>query len=33
VAYGVYTAAAALSFLFVFFLIQETKGRELEEVE
>ena len=33
VAYGAYTAAAALSFLFVFFLIQETKGRELEEVE
>jgi MFS transporter, SP family, sugar:H+ symporter len=33
VAYGAYTAAAALSFFFVFFLIQETKGRELEDVE
>jgi MFS family permease len=33
VAYGTYTAAAALSFFFVLFLIPETKGRELEEVE
>jgi SP family sugar:H+ symporter-like MFS transporter len=31
-AYGIYTAAAALSFLFVWVLVRETKGRELEEM-
>jgi sugar porter (SP) family MFS transporter len=33
VVYGAYTAAAALSFFFVLFLIQETKGRELEDID
>lgn len=32
-AYGIYTACAALSFLFVFSLVKETKGRELESME
>jgi SP family sugar:H+ symporter-like MFS transporter len=31
-AYGLYTAAAALSFLFVLRLVRETKGRELESM-
>ncbi|MCW2503980.1 MAG: major facilitator transporter [Actinomycetia bacterium] len=31
-AYGIYTAAAALSFLFVLRLVKETKGRELESM-
>jgi len=33
VVYGAYTAAAALSFFFVLFLIPETKGRELEDID
>jgi MFS transporter, SP family, sugar:H+ symporter len=31
-AYGLYTAAAALSILFVVFFVRETKGKELEEM-
>ncbi len=31
-AYGLYAAFAALSFLFVFKVIEETKGKELEEM-
>jgi MFS transporter, SP family, sugar:H+ symporter len=31
-AYGLYTAAAAVSLVFVWFLVRETKGRELEEM-
>ena len=33
VAYGMYSFAAALSFFFVLFLIRETRGKELEEME
>ena len=33
VAYGLYSFSAALSFLFVLFLIRETRGKELEEME
>jgi SP family sugar:H+ symporter-like MFS transporter len=32
VSYGTYAAFAALSFAFVFFKVQETKGRELESM-
>lgn len=32
-AYGLYTTAAAISLFFVLFLIKETKGRELEEMQ
>lgn len=32
VAYGLYTAASALSFVFVYFLLRETKGVELEDM-
>jgi MFS transporter, SP family, sugar:H+ symporter len=31
-AYGLYTAAATLSFFFVWWLVREMKGRELEEM-
>jgi SP family sugar:H+ symporter-like MFS transporter len=31
-AYGLYTTAAAISLFFVWFLIKETRGRELEEM-
>jgi len=31
-AYGLYTTAAAISLFFVWFLIRETRGRELEEM-
>ncbi|MDY7020990.1 MAG: sugar porter family MFS transporter [Cyanobacteriota bacterium] len=31
-AYGLYTTAAAISFFFVWFLIRETKGMELEQM-
>ncbi|XWK87584.1 MAG: MFS transporter [Phormidium sp.] len=31
-AYGLYTIAAAISFFFVFMLVRETKGKELEEM-
>jgi MFS transporter, SP family, sugar:H+ symporter len=31
-AYGLYTAAAAISFVFVLRLVRETKGKELEEM-
>ena len=31
-AYGLYAAAAALSFVFVLRLVRETKGRALEEM-
>ena len=31
-AYGLYTAAAALSFILVWKFIRETKGRELEDM-
>ena len=31
-AYGLYGAAAALSFLFVLFAVRETKGKTLEEM-
>lgn len=31
-AYGLYTAAAAASVLFVVFFVPETKGKELEEM-
>ena len=32
-AYGFYAVFALLSFLFVFFRVPETKGKELEEME
>jgi MFS family permease len=32
-AYGLYTTAAAISLFFVLFLIKETKGRELEDMQ
>jgi SP family sugar:H+ symporter-like MFS transporter len=32
-AYGLYTAAAVLSFVFVWKFVRETKGRELEEMQ
>jgi len=32
VSYGVYTAFAALSFVFVLRWVKETKGRELESM-
>jgi MFS transporter, SP family, sugar:H+ symporter len=31
-AYGLYTAAATISLVFVWFLVRETKWRELEEM-
>ncbi|MBE9180015.1 sugar porter family MFS transporter [Oculatella sp. LEGE 06141] len=31
-AYGLYTTAAAISFFFVFFLVKETKNKELEHM-
>jgi hypothetical protein len=31
-AYGLYTAAAVVSIVFVVFFIRETKGKELEEM-
>jgi sugar porter (SP) family MFS transporter len=31
-AYGLYTIAAAISFFFVFLLVKETKGKQLEEM-
>ena len=31
-AYGLYTISAAISFFFVFLLVRETKGKELEEM-
>ena len=31
-AYGIYTAAAILSFFFVVRFVSETKGKELEEM-
>jgi sugar porter (SP) family MFS transporter len=31
-AYGLYTIAAAISFFFVFMLVRETKGKQLEEM-
>lgn len=31
-AYGLYTIAAAISFFFVFILVRETKGKQLEEM-
>ena len=32
-AYGFYAACALLPFVFVFFRVPETKGKELEEME
>jgi SP family sugar:H+ symporter-like MFS transporter len=32
-AYGLYAAFALLSFVFVLFLVRETKGRELEDMD
>jgi len=32
-AYGLYAAAAALSIVFVFACVRETRGKELEEME
>jgi MFS transporter, SP family, sugar:H+ symporter len=32
-AYGLYTTAAAISLFFVLFLVKETKGKELEQME
>jgi MFS transporter, SP family, sugar:H+ symporter len=32
-AYGIYTVAALLSLLFVFLLVRETRGKELEHME
>ncbi|KKO93375.1 hypothetical protein VT70_15800, partial [Brucella melitensis] len=33
VAYAIYAGFAALSFVFVFFFVPETKGRSLEEMD
>lgn len=32
-AYGLYATFAALSFIFVFMFVPETKGRSLEEMD